>query len=289
MLKNRRMYILCLAALFTACAKSLCAQDRIYGTHGDTIFGKVVQIDLKQVIYKRADRPDGLTYVVYQYNLDSVVFANGTKVEMPGFLRKKKRSENIPQLNSVSFDPMAFMFLTVSFSYERRLKNGKVGFRIPLYYQFKGGGIAGVGQFMHGFGLYYMSDGENYYPFTHNNFKPSQTMSGNCFATGINPRVYLFKRRRTRAFIGPELTVGEAVSNNTYLTYTGNFANYGAAYVEHDFTFTALVKAGFMFHPSDWFHICIDGGAGEGGMFGKPNPLGWTGVWHFGVAFGANF
>ena len=89
MLKKRRMYALYLVVLLTTCAKSLCAQHRIYGTRGDTLFGKVVQIDPKQVIYKPANRTDGQLYVVDQSQLDSIVFADGTKVEMAGFLRRK--------------------------------------------------------------------------------------------------------------------------------------------------------------------------------------------------------
>ena len=131
-------------------------------------------------------------------------------------------------------------------------------------------------------GVYYVSDGQNYfYTNFHKNIPAAET-NGSAFATGINPRIYLFKRRRTRAFIGPELTIGYSTGKEYYLnTFNG--------YVERDGTFAAVAKAGFMFHPSDWFHICIDGGGGEGCQFGKPNPLGWAGLWHAGIAMGVNF
>jgi hypothetical protein len=295
MLNKKTKYGICLLICIGFINPVYC-QDKIYTTRGDVFEGKVVEVSPKEIQMRKDNRPDGLVYIYSQRNLDSIVYANGNVEEMQGFLRRKKRHQNIPQLNTISYDFMGLAFLSVSFSYERRLKNGKVGFRIPIYYGFKGGGIAGVGTFIKGFGAYYASDGQNYnYTLIHKN-TPEAANGGYSIATGINPKIYLIKYRRVRPYIGPEVTFGYSTATNTYLDVASNgFATWfsypvpGPKYIERDFTFAAVAKGGLMFHPSDWFNICIDGGAGIGGQFGKPNPIGWTGLWHAGLAIGVNF
>jgi hypothetical protein len=273
--------------LIIATGKTVCAQDKIYTTCDGVFTGKVIHISPKEVKFHKENRPDSLVYSYNQRSLDSIVYSNGGEEDMEGFIRRKRKHENIPELNTIAYDFMGFAFLSVSLSYERRLKNGKVGFRIPLYIGFMGGGIAGVGTFIRGFGVYYASDGQNYdYTLIHKN-TPEAATGGYSIATGINPKVYLFKYRRVRVFIGPEVTIGYSTATNTYLNVSPLV--FRPDYIERDFTFAAVAKGGLMFHPVDHFNICIDGGAGAGSQFGKPNPIGWTGLWHAGVAMGVNF
>jgi hypothetical protein len=249
------------------------AQDKVYGTDGKVLEGKVVEVGPTQLRMIMNVRPDGPVYVLNISQIDSVVYANGMKDELRGLIHKRDLLSNIPQLNTWTFDLLGFAFLSVSQSYERRLKNGLVGFRVPLYIGFIGGGIAGIGQFVPGQGV------TNYSYLGYNGFS---------VATGLNPRFYLFKRRIVRAFTGPEVTIGYSATN-LYQYYDGYPNSYSTYTAIRSGTFTALGKAGISLNPVDKFNISIDGGFGVGDMFGSPSSPGWTGVWHIGLALGTNF
>ncbi len=143
----------CVQACYTASA-----QDKIYSNFRKIFYGKVTEIGPKQIKYIATDNPGGPVYVINSRDIDSIVYANGKIDTLTGFRIHKDLTANIPQLNTWTFDLLGFTFLSVSQSYERRLKNGKVGFRIPLYIGFYGGGLAGVGTFKPNIGVYYPSN-----------------------------------------------------------------------------------------------------------------------------------
>ena len=264
------------------------AQDKLYTTDGRVLTGKVIEVNPKEIRYYFVHGHDSVLYVIYQRVVDSIVYSNGATDVMQGHIDKKRINENIPELNTWSFDLLGFTFLSVSQSYERRLKAGWLGLRVPLYIGFRGGGVAGVGTFIPGSGVYYPGNGGTYnYP---NQNVYSYASGGFSIATGINPRFYLFKHRTVRAFIGPETTIGYSTVTYQYESYNGyNTVNYYNSVRERDGTFAALAKFGLMFHPLDRFNMCLDGGVGTVCMFGSPNPLGWAGAWHIGFTMGTNF
>ena len=242
--------------------------DRVYLSKSGVMEGKVTEVGPNQVRMLTNVRPDGPVYVINIIDVDSIVYTNGQRDELKGFPRKKDLLANIPQLNTWTFDLLGFTFLTVSQSYERRLSNGFMGIRVPLYIGFIGGGIAGVGLFTPPYGIYYPQAG-----------------GGFSIATGVNPKFYFFKRRIIRAFAGPEVTIGYTKSDGYY--YDNNNTGYSGTIKSG--TITAIGKAGLMINPVDKFNITIDGGAGVGDMFGSAQSLGTVGLWHIGLSLGTNF
>ncbi len=259
------------------------AQDKVYMTQGKVLDGKVTEVAPYQIKLLLNVRPDGPVYVVYTSDIDSIVYQNGITDIMRGLIRKKELKENIPQLNTWTFDLLGFTFLSVSQSYERRLKSGLVGFRVPLYVGFIGGSIAGVGTFTPGAGI---SPTRQY----------GSASGGFSIATGVNPKIYLFNRRVVRAFVGPEVTIGYSEANyydynyNNYYNYnTGNYSYSSNSFVNRNGTVTAIIKTGLSLNPLDKFNITIDGGAGIGDMFGGTLPYGLVRLWHIGLSLGTNF
>jgi hypothetical protein len=256
------------------------AQDKIYRTHSKAIEAKIVEVGTRQIKYTRADIPNGPVYTMSESEIDSIVYSNGVVDQLREVGGRANKHENIPQLNTWNFDLLGFAFLSVSQAYERRLKNGKIGFRVPLYIGFTNTLIAGMGTFTPLEGVYYANSNNYYY---------TRSFS---VATGFNPRFYLFKHRKVRAFAGPEVDMGYMVYQNQ--SYSGNYdPNYypqqSPDRQRHNYgTFTALGNFGLCFNPKDKFNMCVHGAVGAGNVFGRPN-IGWTGVWQIGFSMGTNF
>jgi hypothetical protein len=269
-------------SVFILCSAS--AQDRVYTADGRMLVGKVTEVGPKEVHIAVPHDEGDVDYAVLQSQIDSIVWQGGKKdVFKQNIMRKRNPKENIPQLNSWSFDVFGFAYLSFSQSYERRLKNGNIGFRIPLYIGFEGGGIAGIGTFNTSQGVYYPQGqlAGNVY----NGYYP-QSGKGFSIATGINPKFYLIRRRVIRPYIGPEMTVGYSNLHVNEYSY-----GYGTSYYNtyRYGTFTAVGKFGLTFNPTDKFYLSLDGGCGIGDLFGGAYAIGWTGVWHIGFAMGVNF
>jgi len=246
------------------------AQDKVYMNRGSIIEGTVTEVSPHQVKILMNVRPEGPVYIVNIIDIDSIAYANGTKDYFKGH-SPMELMENIPELNTWTFDILGNVFLTMSQSYERRLKSGIVGFRVPLYIGYIGGGIAGEGIFTRATGVEY----------------PNSTGRHSfSIATGLNPKFYLFRRRIVRVFVGPEVTLGFSEAPYGY-----EYNYYGSSYggVNQNGTFAATCKVGLSLNPIDKFNITFDGGAGVGDLFGGLQPLGVVGLWHIGFAMGTNF
>jgi hypothetical protein len=244
--------------------------DRVYKTDGSILIGKVTEVTPADIKFIQKNRPEGVVYYIRTSLIDSIIYSNGAKDVMQGATGKKKLLENIPQRNTWSFDVLGLTYLSISQSYERRTQDGKIGFRVPFYLGFIGGGFAGEGIFQPNQGLYHLLQ---------------YNSSGFSVASGFNPRFYLFKRRIVRAFAGPEVTIGYGKS------FSNNYDQYGNYYsiLQRYGTVGMMGKFGLMINPTDKFNIGIEGGAGAGNMFGSPYALGWVGLWHIGLSFGTNF
>jgi hypothetical protein len=224
-------------------------------------------------------------YVLKEPDVDSIIYANGKVDKFPLFKLRRNLKENIPQLNTWTLDPIGFGFVSVSQSYERRLKNGKVGFRVPLYIAYYGGGFAGAGTFQPGAGVY---TNQNY----NGGDEASYAQGGSALSTGLNVKCYLFRRRIIRAFAGPEATIGYTAIKTDDYQYNNNI--YGNTVKTIAYGTTAiLAKVGVSFNPLDKFNITVEGGAGAGNIFGHSDLntgiTGFTGVWQIGLSLGTNF
>jgi hypothetical protein len=203
-------------------------------------------------------------------SIDSTIHNHGRKEAKAGLRNKKKGKENNPQLNSWALDAFGFFYSTVAQSYERRLKNKRIGIRIPLYIGYYGGSIP---------------DGAAF-PFVHgslsSNPRTSYAVVSNGFsvASGINPKFYVFKYKVVSGYAGPEANAGysETVLDKNHVET-----------VNRNCILSGLGKFGLSFNPNDQFTFGLDAGLGLGGAFGGQQSLGLVGVWHLGFFIGTNF
>jgi hypothetical protein len=287
-----------LALLLTVFAVSLRthAQDKIYTYGGRVQTGKVVEIGTRSIRYYAGEYGSGPIYTKGIDAVYSIVYANG-RVDYFHARRGTAASnsiinyhENLPEKNTWSFDVFGFIQLTVTQSFEHKLKDGMIGLRVPLYFGFIGGGIAGLGLFHPGTGVYYPFSSLYGQPGGYYSNAPYYQVVGKTrfsFATGLNPKFYLIRHRIIRPFIGPEVDIGYSVINATI--YSNSSLYYSSPEVYRAGTVAGLVKFGLALTPVKRFNLTLDGGAGAGDMFGSNNAVGFTGVWQIGLAFGANF
>jgi hypothetical protein len=260
-------------------SSSISAQDKVYRSDGTVIKAKVTEVEPTLLRYTRTEIPNGPVYTVRLRDIDSVVYENGMVDNMIVVAPRRIKKDNIPQLNTWNFNVLGFANLSISQAYERRTRNGKIGFRVPLYIGFASNRIAGVGTFIPLEGVNDMGA----YPF------PYVRKSINV-AVGFNPKFYLFKHRVIRVFAGPEADIGFTVHkyspmpNDGYYYYPQVDENTRA-----QGTFSALSIVGISLNPKDKFNITIHGGAGIGSIFSKSLGVEWTGVWQIGVSLGTNF
>jgi hypothetical protein len=241
------------------------SQDTIYYRVTHKMVAQVKSVNSKYVYFARKDNVQGR----YRCRkIDSIVYAGGRVEVFPG----NKLHTQIPQLNSVSIDPVANWFSCIALSYERRLARGWLGLRIPLYFDYYGGGIAGYGAFDPGYGIFYP---QSYYTNVNTGKKGSACLS---ICTGINPKLYLVRRRRVLPFVGPEITLGYAVTPSYLHDCESSFG-----------TVAFLGKFGLTFNPVDKMNLSLEGGAGAGTFIGQAKPFGWIGAWQLGLLMGFNF
>jgi hypothetical protein len=258
------------------------AQDKIYTNEGNVIRGRIIDENFRRIFYLSAEDSSKPVSAIPLFEVDSIEYANGS---MRYRVRRDttNKHRNIPQLNTWNADIAGLAFLSVSQSYERRTKNGKIGWRVPLNIGLVGGGIAGYGTFMP------WKDGmkvvnANYKPSTAPLHEHGATFS---IASGLNPKFYLFRHRIVRAFIGSEATLGYSTARS-FSEAPNGFEN-SIVKVNGYGTFAALGKAGLSFNPAGKINITLEGGAGAGDKFGGPVVAGWTGLWQVGLSVGRNF
>ncbi len=253
------------------------AQDKVYTYDTRIIQAKVLEISPTQIKFVRSDLPSGPSYTMNLRDIDSIVYSNGIKEIFQ--VRKPRRNYkvNIPQLNTWNFNPVGFAHLSACQAYERRLKNGIVGFRVPLYIGFSLNAIAGFTKFQ---SFWADQPFSNSYEYERKAFN---------MATGLNAKIYFFKHRIIRIFAGPEADIGFSIyKNNTY-----QYNNYYSTQIDTKphivGTFAAAATFGLCINPVDKFNITVNGAVGGANVFGKKEDSYWTGVWQIGVSLGTNF
>ncbi|MBS1772368.1 MAG: hypothetical protein JST82_05880 [Bacteroidetes bacterium] len=142
---NIKSISICLLGLTLSISAS--AQDKIYKRNGGVIDGKVQEVTSKNVSYKKADNPEGPTYVIEKSALDRIEYQNGSedvfKEERHGREtedRPARKENKIKYGNNVL--AVAPLQLTengigVGLTYERVLdKKGIISFYMPAIVSF---------------------------------------------------------------------------------------------------------------------------------------------------------
>lgn len=134
----KKLLLSIVALLFTLGAF---AQDKIYKTNGDLMEAKVIEVNPRTITYKRADNPDGPTYIINRSEVSRIVYENGQTEEisggsrMPGAPRRSGRPTEKLGNNILALAPVQITNegIGVGLSYERILgKNGILSFYLPL-------------------------------------------------------------------------------------------------------------------------------------------------------------
>lgn len=240
------------------------AQDKIFTIQGDTLTGKVTEIGDKHIKYLKPGRPTGPYYVVRMATIDSVVYADGHTDDIVLLLSKRRQPNHLTTNNTLALDLLAPVSNSMALWYERRVWQGRIGIRIPLYLSYGQNYSPGY----HG-----MRIGKNYI----------QSNPGFAFSTGINPKFYINKHRVFRFFAGPEANIGYTRDAR------GDFAVVrNRRYFTNTFNVQAAGIVGININPFARFNITLEGGAGYTYAFApgftKHNPM-----WRIGLSMGGNF
>jgi hypothetical protein len=253
-----------LIVLLLAHSVTVCAQDKIFTTRGDTLTGKVTEVGDTYIKYTKPNVPDGPLYVVRMVKIDSVVYANGRTEDIVRLLNQRRKPNHLTTNNTLALDLLAPVSNSMALWYERRVWQGRIGIRVPLY----------------------LSYGQNYSPGYHGmriGKAYIQSTQGFACATGINPKFYFNKHKVFRVFAGPEANVGYTRDargsfvterNRRYFTNTCNVQAAG--------------MAGININPFARFNVTLEGGAGYTYAF-APGFTQHNPVWRIGLSMGGNF
>jgi hypothetical protein len=153
---NLKTCSLSLLTLFIA--GTALAQDEIYKRNGSVIEGKVIEVGAKTISYKKANNPDGPSYVIDKAQVAKIEYENGSKETFkdgrrpgppmpPGFDRNDDEEDDSPVSNRkygnniIALSPMQLTDegAGIGLSYERVLDKAKnyVSFYMPTAIAFK--------------------------------------------------------------------------------------------------------------------------------------------------------
>ncbi len=216
------------------------------------ILAKVLEINQRDVKYKKFDNPDGPLYIIDRKDVSRIIYSNGTVdtisgkqvIIIPDKVKSDPRVKDFGQ-NYFSFVVSELLFGFASVGYERNLKSGKFGIKVPLSVGFKDFQVKDSAQYS------YYNDGwesSGYY----NQYK--------IFSTGLDFYYYTGGQGTLRYFIGPCIEFGQFYYKYYEPTYTppNNYklkkeiGSYGAI----------LIKNGMLFQPTKSFNVSLTIGAG---------------------------
>lgn len=223
---NLRMLLFLL--VFTVTFLDVKAQDTIVFKSGEKTLGIVKEISDVEIVYKDFNFPDGPDYKVRKSSLSRIMLKNGQVKQF-----SKEKPMVVYPSNIISYHIFDMIYPEFTISYEHILKNGKLGFKIPV------------------------SLGYNY---TDGNSGPRDY--NNIWYTGLGLNVYLMGQRMASYFIGPELHFGEGVEYYSY--YDEDYNGYGQSIrVDERFYYTRfLINNGIAFCPIPEFRLAAVLGLG---------------------------
>lgn len=205
-----------LIALFLSFSAGLFAQDYIYLLDQDQsrIAAKNVRIDKSEIKYENFDATDGRVYLLNPAQVKLIAYENGEiKNLQTAVPTSKQKKEYIFKKNLVTFHLFDLVFSNFTFSYERLLNSGKVGFQIPFSFGYSSG-----------------------------NNTPGNDFVVSKFYSGLNVNFYPTGQGKVRYFLGPSLRLGLGHDNNN------NSGNYETENPDTFYT-KLLVNNGVMFSP----------------------------------------
>jgi hypothetical protein len=196
------------------------AQDMIYMNDGSIIESKVVEIEKKEIKYKKFKNLSGPDYRIQKEDVIKITYESGAEDVFNESKNSKSRDKNLVFGNNIIYiNVVDILFQNVTLGYEHFLGDQKkLGIRVPV-----------------SFSLY----GNN-----NNNF--NLWNSYNVFYSGVDLNYYPIGQRQASFFIGPSIRYGMAryrynetdgfgFGNQTFIT-TGSYAS-------------VLFQSGFIWNP----------------------------------------
>jgi hypothetical protein len=215
------LQISCVAA-FVFFSSSLFSQDIIYKSDGSREEAIIKEVNDKDVTYKRFDNPEGPDYVIRKKDVIMVTYQNGNYELMNA---SRPDNDNLaPNLFSYNLFDLVWNRFTVS--YERILKNGKTGIKVPV-----------------SFGYNYNDEYTNF------DFRT-------IFGSGIGVNFYPTGQGKWKYFMGPELNMGYG-KEQQYYYYYDEWGNYVGEELQNLESFYGkfLINNGVIFTPVANFSV----------------------------------
>lgn len=245
----KRLFIISLVFLFS---KNLSAQDTIVKNNYTRILAKVLEINQKEIKYKKFDNPDGPLYIIDRKEVSRIVYSNGSVdtisgkhvITVPENVKSDPRVKDFG-LNYISITLSDVLFGFATIGYERVLKSGKFGIKIPLSVGFKDLHFSDSAQYS------YYNDGweaTGYY----NRYK--------IFSTGLDFYYYTGGQGTLRYFIGPCVEFGQF--HYKYYEPTNTSPNNYRLKKEVGSYGAIIFKNGLLFQPTKNFNASLTIGAG---------------------------
>jgi len=242
-----------LVILMMLCSSTILrAQDTLIKVNNTRILTKVLEINQRDIKYKKFVNPDGPVYIIDRKDVSRILYSNGSVdtisnkqvITIPDKVKSDPRVKDFG-LNYFSLIISDALFGFASIGYERIFKSGKFGIKIPLSVGFKDLHINDSAQYS------YYNDGwasAGYY----NRYK--------IFSTGLDFYYYTGGQGTLRYFIGPCIEFGQFRYKYYEPTYTppNNYkikkeiGTYGAI----------IIKNGMLFQPTKSINVSLTIGAG---------------------------
>lgn len=199
-----------LSVIFCIAYHTGSTQDTIVLTNREKIISVVNEINDTEVRFKEFSNPAGPDFVVKKNTIDYIALKNGEKKNF------KKEKKIVPYgRNIISYHLFDIVYHDFAISYEHILKNGMVGFKVPLSVGFNN------------------NEGSNG-PFEYKNLA----------YTGLGVNVYVTGQRMAAYFMGPELQFG--IGEEEYYYYDDFYEDYSNSQF---FYGKLLINNGFSFSP----------------------------------------
>lgn len=276
---RRIFFVVCFAII----SSTAFAQDKFYKHGGEIISCEVVAVSYREIKFRLENKPTSPYHYIRKMKVDSVVLADGRSHSFRERTLEESEPTHLRTKNTFSIDPLGLLASSVTVWYERRVWDGKLGIRIPLYLCFNQNYSPGfnVIEKNRPKPLTIFPFGGTLIPNPHN----PNLQSGFAFATGINLKFYLNKHKIVRAFAGPETDFGYTAypRNTQFLDYIDYYPNY-----YRTGNFQAAGMAGININPIGHFNISVEGGAGYNIALAKNFNYG-NPVWRVGLSLGGSF
>lgn len=232
--------------------KNVFSQDAIIKINHDTLFATVKEVGVNEIIYLLPELPQGPTFKIFKSGVEKIIFSTGVEVIMIKDNYKTNGSDTLQ--NIVAFDLLGLSQSNVTCWYERRIKSGWLGIKIPISFGW---------------------DSNNYnYDYL--------------FQSGVQFKAFFNKKSLVRGYFGPEIMAGIVRSEESY--YDDISQNWNS-HTDKKGYIGLIPIVGFCVQPVKRFYMDFECGAGiarkfnSGGDFYDKRLIPWRASMSLGVKF----